>query len=105
MAAPALSGVVLAIAGVSLASIPDSNGVIHACVSKATGVVRIIDTSKSGSLGGCITGGLRAETPVTWSQTGRPGTHGASGCLQEPGRDLVEDLPIDQLPDGAALYA
>jgi type VI protein secretion system component Hcp len=63
----------------SLASIPDSAGVIHGCVNKTTGVVRIIDTAKTGSLGQCVASGALAETAVTWSQTGPAGPAGPGG--------------------------
>jgi hypothetical protein len=74
----AAAGGILAIGGTSLASIPDPSGVIHGCVSNATGVARIIDTAKSGYLGSCITSGPLAETAVSWNQTGPQGAPGSS---------------------------
>jgi type VI secretion system Hcp family effector len=69
----------------SLASIPDSGGLIHGCVNKATGVVRIIDTAKTGTLGTCVASGALAETAVTWSQTGPAGPAGGQGPAGQAG--------------------
>lgn len=88
VAASAVGGAVLMVAVPSLASVPDAAGVIHGCINKATAVVRIIDTAKTGALGQCITTtGPLAETPVTWSQTGPAGVAGAPGTPGTPGQD------------------
>jgi uncharacterized repeat protein (TIGR02543 family) len=70
---------------ISLASVPDSGGVIHGCISKATGVMRVIDAAKSGTLGACITSGPLAETAVSWNQTGPQGVPGPKGDTGAPG--------------------
>jgi hypothetical protein len=60
-------GIVL---GVTVASIPDSNGVIHACYGKVTGNVRIVESASQ-----CTA----LETPTSWNQTGQPGPAGPAG--------------------------
>ena len=69
------------------AAIPDDGGTFHGCVNNATGVVRIVDPSKPGSLGSCITTGAAVlrETAITWNQQGVPGTAGAPGAVGAPG--------------------
>jgi len=58
-------------AGVVLATIPDASGVIHACYTKSTAALRVIDdgvmTCKSG------------ETELTWNVQGVPGPQGPVG--------------------------
>jgi hypothetical protein len=49
--------------GVAYATIPDSNGVIHACYNKTTGALRVIDPSASQT---CVSG----EAPLSWNQGG-----------------------------------
>lgn len=67
-----IAGLVVGGAGsVVFASIPDSNGVIHACYLNATGTVRIIDSATTNCNG--------LETAITWSQTGPQGAQGATG--------------------------
>jgi hypothetical protein len=63
------------------ASIPDAAGNIKGCVNNAGGVVRIVDTAKSGKLGKCITTGAAVlrETEVEWAETGRDGANGEQG--------------------------
>lgn len=54
------------------AAIPDGAGVIHACYGDDH-LLRVIDTADP-------TGTCKAlEKPVSWSQTGPPGTNGANG--------------------------
>lgn len=50
-------------AGIVMASIPDSNGVIHACRANTGGSVRIIDTASESCTGS-------VETEVTWDKEG-----------------------------------
>jgi len=54
------------------ASIPDSSGVINGCYTKASGSLRVIDTSV---VSACRIG----ETPLDWSQTGPQGPQGPQG--------------------------
>jgi hypothetical protein len=84
-----VAAVVVIAAGVGYAAIPDNNGVIHACMLKATGTIRLIDTSLgSQSLRGHCTA---LETEVSWSQQGPkgdPGLQGAAGPRGDPGSPL-----------------
>ena len=60
-------------ASVAYASVPDGNGVIHACYrAKSGGSVRIIDLDKGQTC-------RSYEKGVTWNRTGPPGPPGASG--------------------------
>lgn len=52
---------VLTAGGVALASVPSPSGVFDACVSKATGSVRLIDVAKRAKCG-------TTETAVSWSR-------------------------------------
>jgi hypothetical protein len=63
----ALTAVVVALAagGLAYGSIPDSSGVIHACYTKSSGALRVIDSSAAT----CTT----KETSLTWNQMGVPG--------------------------------
>ena len=54
--------------GVSLASIPDSNGIFHACYDNKTGVARIIDAATAS----CTS----KETAASWSMIGPIGPPG-----------------------------
>ena len=66
---------------VATAAMPDNGGVYHGCINDATGVLRVVDSSKSGQLGACIsTKGVLHETAITWNQTGPAGTAGAIGA-------------------------
>ncbi len=66
-----VAAVLVIAARVGYAAIPDSNGVIHACMLKSTGTIRLIDTSLgSQSLRGHC---AALETEVTWSQQGPKG--------------------------------
>jgi uncharacterized protein YjbI with pentapeptide repeats len=62
------------------AKIPDANGVVHGCYNKATGVLRVTDSS-------CATG----EKKLSWNQKGvqgpkgDPGLQGAKGDKGDPG--------------------
>lgn len=63
------------IAVAAYAAIPDASGTFNGCVSKFTGILRVIDPSKGGT---CATG-LFQETPITWSQRGPQGPQGPPG--------------------------
>ena len=65
-----LASIVLS-SGVSLATIPDANGVFHACVDNKTGAVRIIDTA--------ISTCTSKETATSWSMVGPMGPQGLMG--------------------------
>lgn len=59
------------------ASIPDSAGVIHACYSKNSGALHVIDSS----LTQCKPG----EIPLAWNQIGPPGPAGPPGPVGPAG--------------------
>src|ERR1017187_6505643 len=65
---------------VSSSTVPDSLGVFHACVSRSSGVVRIV--TKPSSCQMAVKHGKHktlGELAVAWSQTGPAGKNGASG--------------------------
>src|SRR5690349_4321361 len=66
----------LAVGGIAYASIPDSNGVIHACYNTGanpSGAVRVVDTGLNVSCS-------KNEKPLTWNQTGPQGPQGPQGA-------------------------
>jgi hypothetical protein len=85
-------------AGVAYATIPDSNGVIHACYKTANGQLRVIDSN------GCHP----SETALSWSQTGPQGPPGATGPTgatgpQGPaGADSTKTVAGAVSPDGTS---
>jgi hypothetical protein len=75
--------------GLVLATIPDSNGVIHGCYLKSGGTVRVIDSS--------VTNCKAGETAISWSVQGPPGLPGAPGAPGEPGQRGPSDaFLVDQ---------
>jgi hypothetical protein len=104
---PAALVLVVAASTVALASIPDSNGVIHACRNKATGALRVIDSDAGRQC-------LPTEAALTWNQTGPQGPPGAGGTGRElversvlietdpPGSDQIEINQVVQCPAGKA---
>jgi type VI secretion system secreted protein Hcp len=71
------TAVVLAAAGVAVASIPNADNVISGCYNTGSGALRVIDTSSSQ----CSS----KETAISWSQQGPPGTPGQPGTPGTPG--------------------
>jgi hypothetical protein len=73
----AASALVLAATGTALASIPDSNGVFHACYTPTSNggpaTVKVINTALSG--GHCLSG----QKSMKWNQTGPQGPQGPAG--------------------------
>ena len=63
LAAVAAAGALLAVGGAAYASIPDGGGVIHACYTRNTGVLRLSDT------GACSS----KETSLSWNNVGPAG--------------------------------
>ena len=68
----AVVGLALA-SGAAYATIPDSGGVIHACMHKNVGTIRIIDPSAGQKCSASL------ETPIDWNQKGARGPTGSSG--------------------------
>ena len=100
----AVASVALIGSGAASAAVPSADGTFDGCVNNATGVVRVVDESKPGSLGQCITTGpsVLREMAITWSQTGPigpqgvpgpPGADGHQGVAGPPGADGA-DAPI-----------
>jgi hypothetical protein len=69
LSAAALAAV--AVAGTAYATIPDGNGVIHGCVSKSAGALRVIDDAT----GTCSS----KETSLNWNAKGIQGEKGDTG--------------------------
>ena len=53
------AALMVALGGVALAAIPDTNGTIHGCFQKSNGNLRVVE-----SAGNCRT----SETPISWNQ-------------------------------------
>jgi len=71
------AGALVLAGGLAYASIPDSDGTIHACLLTSLEQVRIIDPSKQQ---------CRAnETPLSWNQTGPKGATGPRGATGPTG--------------------
>ena len=62
-AATILLGVIAAVGGIAYGTIPDQNGVIHGCVQKESGRLRVIDSASDSCRHG--------EKALTWSQKGQ----------------------------------
>src|SRR5687767_14310632 len=69
----AVIAIVVATSGVSRATVPDSEGLIHACVTPQTGEMRILDPDTIPPL--CKTG----QYLLTWNAAGREGDEGDEG--------------------------
>jgi hypothetical protein len=81
------------------ASIPGPDGTISGCVNDVTGVVRIVDETKSGALGRCISTGVLRETSVHWNEAGVSGATGPAGATGPTGPPGAQGPPG---PAGAA---
>ena len=77
-------------AGVAYATIPDSQGVIHACYKLDNGQLRLVDTA-------C----LSSESPITWSQTGPQGPIGPIGPKGDTGLQGPQGIQGPQGQPGA----
>jgi hypothetical protein len=67
--------------GIAYATIPDGDGVFHACVKETNGAVRVIDPGNPGRTGHC----KGQETAVSWNQTGPTGPTGPQGTTGNTG--------------------
>jgi hypothetical protein len=97
MVAAAAGVAALAVAGTAWAVIPDADGTFHGCVNQATGLVRVVDPERSGTLGRCISSGpaVLRETPIEWGDA-RADVYTVSGGgvnLDEQDYALAMDLP------------
>ena len=64
--------------GVAFATIPGSDGVIHACYSKSGGALRVVDAS--------VTGCKSGETSLDWNMRGPAGPQGVAGAAGPAGQ-------------------
>jgi hypothetical protein len=70
----------------ALSGVPDRGGVFHGCVSKKTGVLRVVANARS--CRGAVSHGKHrdaGEYSVNWNQRGQPGAPGAPGTPGAPG--------------------
>jgi hypothetical protein len=86
------ASVLIAVAAIAEAAIPDSNGVIHACYQDNNGNLRVIDTGQT-----C----KNNESPLNWSQTGPQGPQGPVGPVGPQG---PQGQPGSTVPDLYASY-
>ena len=100
--AVAVAALVLALAGVAWATIPDSSGVIHGCyrsqpglgfLGPRKGALRVIDPSAGGK---CTVG----ETAIQWNQTGPQGPQGPKGDTGATGPQGATGATGAQGPQG-----
>ena len=92
--------VLLTVAGVAYATIPDSGGVYTACRLNGVGTIRLIDPSSPSTslLSHCTS----FETQITWNQKGQKGDTGAPGQKGDtgaPGQNGVSPT-VEQLSAG-----
>ncbi len=80
----------VAAAGLAVAAIPGSDGVIHACYTKSGGTLRVIDDA----VRKCSSN----ETALNWDQRGRPGPTGPTGP-RGPTGDTGAPGPAGEFPD------
>lgn len=94
--AVAASVITLAVAGsLAAASIPDSNGVIHACYKPSTGAVKIVVSASNCGKG---------EVHLSWNHTGPAGKDGRDGTDGQDGADGAPGnlaLAGKQCPNGS----
>jgi hypothetical protein len=93
--------------GYAIASVPDSNGVIHACVTKQVGSglpatggpnVRIIDSDAGPAAGQACD--AASEFPLNWNQAGSPGPQGPAGPQGPQGPPGADGTTTTVLPAG-----
>jgi hypothetical protein len=79
--------------GIAYATIPDGDGVFHACMKNNNGAVRLIDPSNAGKQGHC----KDSETAVSWNQTGPPGPSGDAGAPGPAGISGLQTVTLASL--------
>jgi len=67
----------LVVGGVAYASIPDSSGIIHGCLQKIVGNLRVVDPSTDTC--------RSSEVNLDWNQTGPTGVRGPTGAVGPTG--------------------
>ena len=99
LVALAAVGALLGLAGIAYATIPDSNGVIHGCYTKASsstqppGSLRVIDTGLGQSCG-------LNEVALNWNQQGVKGATGPQGPKGATGAQGTQGPAGPQGPQG-----
>lgn len=92
LAALGITGSMLMVGGLAVASIPGPTGVINGCRSNSTGLIYVKDSSESCGFN---------MTALPWNQTGPQGPAGAAGA-QGPagpaGADGISGLTLVTLP-------
>ena len=78
------AGVLLVVAGVAYATIPDSSGAIHGCYGRSGGSLRVIDATVTN----CKTG----ETSLDWNVQGQQGPQGTPIKVRE---NAAADIDLD----------
>jgi hypothetical protein len=71
-------GAAILVAGAAYATIPDNNGVIHACYAKSGGTIRVIDSSVTNCK-------ASSETSLSWNRQGPVGPAGPAGPVGATG--------------------
>lgn len=75
--------------GIAYASIPDGDGMIHACAAKRDGVLRVIDTDAGGACNAA------KENPLNWNQQGTAGVGARTFDAVVPVGSTLEILTLD----------
>lgn len=92
-------GALLGGAGFAFASVPSSNGVIHACYDRANGYrLRVLDTAKQAK---CPAG----QTQLVWNHAGVPGVAGQPGTNGTDGQDGLDGQDGIDGQDGTTVAA
>lgn len=68
----------------AVSSIPGSDGIIHGCYAKTSGVLRLVGTKKRCS---------KRETAIAFGQRGRDGAPGRTGAVGLPGTPGLQGAP------------
>src|SRR4051812_11003045 len=76
-----LTAIIVGTVGAATASVPDANGVIHACYSVQNGRLRINEAANP-KLPDCL---LNDEKALSWNQTGPKGDKGDTGATGPTG--------------------
>ena len=94
--------VLIAAAGISYATIPDSNKLFTACMVKSSGAVRLIDPSlpASSPMSHCKS----SEQLVTWNQQGLPGADGKDGTNGSNGTNGSDGQSVTSAPEPAGAH-
>ncbi len=91
--AVAVAALVVATGGIAFATIPASDGVIHACFLKSGGTLRVIDSAT----GKCKS----TEQSLSWNQRGIPGAPGGlSGYQRVSERFANTQRGVARCPEG-----